>query len=195
LKLLPAPGDRGHLRVIALAGRFGKSAALQAGFDSARGDIIITLDGDLQDDPADIPRLLGKLQEGYDLITGWRYRRQDPLAKKLASRVANSVRRLVTGENIHDVGCALRVFHRRVLDTIYLTKGWHRFFTAIVLKKGFHIMELKVAHHARVYGSSKYGIWDRFSESIFDLGRFCRRDWSQPMERMQEYEVKDTIDR
>jgi hypothetical protein len=117
------------------------------------------------------------------------------MTKKLASRVANGARKLVTEETIHDVGCALPVFHRSVLDTIYLSKGWHRFFTAIVFKKGFRIMELKVTHHPRAYGSSKYGIWDRFSESFFDLVRFHRCEWSQPMERIREYELKDTIRR
>jgi glycosyltransferase involved in cell wall biosynthesis len=193
LKTLSPAKPKGRLQIISFAKRFGKSAALQAGFDAASGEIIITLDGDLQDDPAEIPRLLKKLDEGHDLVSGWRYRRQDPLDKKIASRVANRVRKLVTGEVIHDVGCSLRVFRRQVLNTIYLSKGWHRFFTAIVLKKGFRITELKVVHHRRSYGSSKYGIWDRLRESVFDLMEFRKHDWSLPMPRIQEYETKETI--
>ncbi len=195
LKLLAPPEPSGQLQIISFTKRYGKSAALQAGFDAASGQVIITLDGDLQDDPKEIPGLLTKLHEGYDLVVGWRYRRQDPLIKIVASRIANAVRKQVTGETIHDVGCGLRVFRRDVLNSIYLTKGWHRLFTAIVHVKGFRIAELKVVHRPRRFGVSKYGIWDRLTESFLDLAHFRRHDWSQPMQRTQEYELKEILRR
>lgn len=168
-KLKSAAAEMQELVVITLDGRKGKSAALQAGFDAARGEILITLDGDGQNDPEDIPRLLQKMKEDCDLVCGWRQRRQDPFLKKISSRAANTARRLILGEKIHDVGCCLRVFNRSVIKDLRLEGGEHRFFTALVTNQGFRVGEVQVRHHPRNSGHSKYGIWDRLTESFFDL--------------------------
>lgn len=154
--------------------RGGQSAALQTGFDAARGELIITLDGDLQNDPEDIPKLLKKLKEGYDVVCGWRDGRRDPLLKIIASRIANAVRRAFLREKIHDVGCSLRVFKREVLKKIVLSGEDHRFFTAFAAQYGFRIGETKVRHHPRMHGKSKYGIWRRLTRSLADLYRIRR---------------------
>ena len=158
-----------NLVILSLKIRSGQSSALQAGFDAARGDVIITLDGDLQNDPEDIPKLLEKLKEGYDIVCGWRRDRKDPILKKTASRIANAVRRAVFKEKIHDVGCSLRVFKRGVLQKIILSGEDHRFFTAFATKEGFRIGEARVRHHPRQHGKSKYGIWTRLIRGILDL--------------------------
>lgn len=157
-------------RLLRSPGR-GKADALQAGFDAARGGVIVTLDGDLQDDPADIPRLLGRLDEGYDLVVGWRRRRNDPLSKRLASRAANLLRRLLLGERVHDVGCPLRVFRRSLLSSIRLRGGLHRWLTALAARRGFKVAELEVSHRPRRHGRSKYGNWGRALEAPADLLR------------------------
>ncbi|MGH7198617.1 MAG: glycosyltransferase family 2 protein [Candidatus Omnitrophota bacterium] len=161
--------DSPGLVVLSLKIRSGQSSALQAGFDAARGEILITLDGDLQNDPEDIPKLLEKLKEGYDIVCGWRYDRKDAISKKIASLIANAVRRALFKETIHDVGCSLRVFKRSVLKEIFLSSEDHRFFTAFAAQQGFQIGEVEVRHHPRQHGKSKYGIWTRLIRGILDL--------------------------
>ncbi len=151
--------------------RRGQSAALQTGFDAARGELIITLDGDLQNDPEDIPKLLEKLKEGYDVVCGWRKNRNDPFVRKISSRVANTVRQLLLGETIHDVGCSLRVFKRKVLEKVILGGEDHRFFTAFAAKYGFRVGEVEVRHTPRRYGHSKYDTWKRAWKGCSDLIR------------------------
>ena len=158
-----------HVRVVSLRRNFGQTAAMTAGFDHARGGIIITMDGDLQNDPHDIPQLVGKLNEGYDVVTGWRYDRQDPfLSRKLPSQLANRLISRVTGVGLHDYGCTLKAFRREVIDNINLYGEMHRFIPAIASGMGISFTEVKVNHRARRFGTSKYGI-SRTIRVVLDL--------------------------
>ncbi|MBL7196791.1 MAG: glycosyltransferase family 2 protein [Candidatus Omnitrophica bacterium] len=155
--------------IIDLAKNYGQSTAMQAGFDFTSGEIIITLDGDLQNDPEDIPRLLEKMGEGYDVVCGWRYYRYESLSRKVAAKIANILRRFFWGEKIHDVGCTLRVYLKQTLKDIYLYGHRHRFLTLFLLRMGFKIGELKITHNPRKFGRSKYSIFGRGVKSIVDL--------------------------
>lgn len=155
--------------VIGFRRNFGQTAALSAGFDHAKGDVIITLDADLQNDPKDIPRLLEKLDEGHDLVNGWRFNRKDPFfSRKLPSIIANKIISIVTGVKLHDYGCTLRAFRKEITDNIKLYGEMHRFIPAIASGIGGSIAEIKVNHRARIYGKSNYGI-SRTIRVILDL--------------------------
>ncbi|HKJ64463.1 MAG TPA: glycosyltransferase family 2 protein [Desulfopila sp.] len=148
---------------------FGQTAAMSAGFDYARGEIIVTMDGDLQNDPADIPRLLEKLSMGYDVVTGWRHDRKDPfVSRKLPSMIANKIISYITGVFLHDYGCTLKAFRREITDQIKLYGEMHRFIPPIVSGMGATIAEVKVNHRPRKHGTSKYGI-SRTIRVILDL--------------------------
>lgn len=177
LKALEA--DSPNSVIISLEEHKGQSAAMQAGFDAARGELIITLDGDLQNDPEDIPNLLEKMKEGYDVVCGWRHERKDPLLKRISSGIAVFARRTFTKEKIHDVGCTLRAFKRDVLKNVYLSGSMHRFFTLIMLKSGYKIGEIKVRHHPRKFGKSKYNIRNRLFEGLAGLIRFSGANYDQ----------------
>ena len=167
LEVIQAGDD--HVRVVSLRRNFGQTAAMTAGFDHARGGVIITMDGDLQNDPHDIPQLVGKLNEGYDVVTGWRYDRQDPfLSRKLPSQLANRLISRVTGVGLHDYGCTLKAFRREVIDNINLYGEMHRFIPAIASGMGISFTEVKVNHRARRFGTSKYGI-SRTIRVVLDL--------------------------
>jgi glycosyltransferase involved in cell wall biosynthesis len=155
---LPARDRR--IRVVALARNYGQSKAMQAGFDEARGNVVVSLDGDLQNDPRDIPLLLAKLEEGYDLVAGYRVRRQDALLTRLVpSWVANRLVGWATGVPIRDNGCSLKAYRREVLDQVRLYSEMHRFIPALAVSlAGAAIAEVPVRHHARRFGSSKYGL-------------------------------------
>ena len=155
-----AIGDVPQIRLVRLARNYGQSTAMQAGFDQARGEVIISMDGDLQNDPRDIPRLLARLEEGFDLVAGYRERRQDTLlTRKLPSWVANQIIRGITGVAIRDNGCSLKAYRREVLDRLRLYSDLHRFIPAQAAStSAARISEISVRHHARVYGSSKYGL-------------------------------------
>jgi glycosyltransferase involved in cell wall biosynthesis len=154
--------------VISLRRNFGQTAALSAGFDEAKGEVIITLDGDLQNDPADIPALLEKAKE-YDVVSGWRVNRQDPfLSRRLPSMVANWIISRVTGVHLHDYGCTLKAYHREVVKGIRLYGEMHRFIPAIASWMGTSIAEVPTHHRARRFGRSKYGI-SRITRVILDL--------------------------
>jgi glycosyltransferase involved in cell wall biosynthesis len=155
--------------VVDLVRHSGKSAALQAGFEAARGEWIITMDADLQNDPEDIPGLLVKLGEGYDVVCGWRRNRRDPWRQRAASALAGALRRMFTQEPLHDVGCPFRIFRRSVLREVYLSGGLHRFFTLIVKKLGYRIAEVEVRHHPRLFGKTKFRNGIRLLEGIRDL--------------------------
>ena len=158
-----------HVRVVSLRRNFGQTAAMTAGFDHARGGIIITMDGDLQNDPHDIPQLVGKLNEGYDVVTGWRHDRQDAfLSRRLPSQLANRLISRVTGVGLHDYGCTLKAFRREVIDNINLYGEMHRFIPAIASGMGISFTEVKVNHRARRFGTSKYGI-SRTIRVVLDL--------------------------
>ena len=148
-----------RVRVIRLRRNFGQSAATQAGLDAATGDVIVTLDGDLQNDPADIPLMLAKLEEGYDAVLGERARRQDKmLLRKAPSLVANWLIRKVLGIPFRDFGCALRVVRRDVADGLELYGEMHRFITALLLQQGARVVQVPVRHHPRTAGESKYNL-------------------------------------
>lgn len=181
-----------NLIIVNLCRHSGESAALQAGFDIARGEIIITMDGDCQNDPEDIPDLLNKMDAGLDVVCGWRYSRKDPWDKVVASKIANSARRIIMKEKIHDVGCTLRVFKRSVLKNVYLSKGMHRFFTLIMAKLGYRIGEIKVRHYPRRSGRSKYHIWNRL-RGIMDLITISKSDIYELTKRKTDYAIKEVI--
>ncbi len=158
-----------YVKIISLRKNFGQTAAMSAGFDLAQGDIIIAMDADLQNDPADIPMLLAKINEGADLVTGWRYNRQDPFfSRKLPSKIANRIISFATGVHLHDYGCTLKAFKHEVIKTIKLYGEMHRFIPAIASAMGVTIAEVKVNHRARRFGTSKYGI-SRTLRVILDL--------------------------
>jgi glycosyltransferase involved in cell wall biosynthesis len=148
---------------------FGQTAAMSAGFDHAQGEIIVTMDGDLQNDPADIPLLLKKIAEGYDVVTGWRHARKDPfVSRKLPSMIANKIISYITGVHLHDYGCTLKAFKKEITQHIKLYGEMHRFIPAIASGMGAFITEVKVNHRARIHGVSKYGI-SRTVRVILDL--------------------------
>jgi glycosyltransferase involved in cell wall biosynthesis len=157
--------------IVDLGKKRGQSVALQSGFDKARGEYIVTLDGDLQNDPADIPRLWDKLNEGYDLVCGWRQKRADPWLKVIESSIACGLRRWITKEKSHDFGCSLKIFHRKLLNHIRLTGGLHRFFSLLAARQGYRIAELKVNHLPRRFGRSKYKTISRLPQCLNDLAR------------------------
>jgi glycosyltransferase involved in cell wall biosynthesis len=158
-----------HLVVVSLRKNFGQTAAMTAGFDNATGDLIIAMDADLQNDPADIPVLLEKIHEGYDVVTGWRYDRKDPfLSRRLPSKIANWIISTATGVRIHDYGCTLKAFKHEVIKNIKLYGEMHRFVPAIASAMGISIAEVKVNHRPRRFGQSKYGI-SRTVRVILDL--------------------------
>ena len=172
-----------ELVAVLLRKNYGQTAAMAAGFDVAQGDVIISLDGDLQNDPADIPMLLAKLREGYDLVSGWRHQRQDAaLQRKLPSRIANRLIGRVTGVKLHDYGCSLKAYRREVLSDMRLYGELHRFLPALAFIEGARITEVKVNPRARQYGSSKYGI-DRTFRVLMDLLTvwFMKRFLTRPM--------------
>jgi glycosyltransferase involved in cell wall biosynthesis len=148
-----------HIRIICFRNRSGQTAAMAAGFDRARGEIVVTLDGDLQNDPADIPRLVEELRRGYDVVAGWRKSRQDGFVlRRLPSRIANRLIALVTGVKIHDTGCTLKAFRREVIRAMPIYAEQHRFLPAISAGSGARITELVVNHRPRRFGRSKYGL-------------------------------------
>lgn len=149
-----------RVQVLHLARNFGQTAAMKAGFDHARGDIVVSMDGDLQNDPADIPRLIEELRRGYDLVTGYRENRQDKvLTRLIPSWIANRLIRRITGVQIRDTGCSLRAYRLQVLRSMVLYSDMHRFIPAIaVATSGARISEIPVRHHPRRHGSSKYGL-------------------------------------
>ncbi len=148
-----------RVKVLRFRRNFGQTAALAAGFDYAHGDIVVSLDGDMQNDPVDIPKLVAKLNEGYDLVNGWRLDRQDPfLNRRLPSQIANWIIGLTTQVKIHDYGCTLKVFRREVVKNLKLYGEMHRFIPALVGDVGARITEMPVTHHPRKHGTSKYGL-------------------------------------
>jgi len=160
LRLLePMAGRDPHIRAIQLRRNFGQTAAIAAGIDHSRGKAIVPLDGDLQNDPADIPRLLEKLEEGYDVVSGWRKHRTEPfLRRRLPSMLANLTISLVLGQRLHDYGCTLKAYRREVLRHVQLYGEMHRFMPAYAASIGAKITELPINHRPRRFGKSKYGI-------------------------------------
>ncbi len=161
----------GHsqVRLIQLRRNFGQTAAMAAGFDHARGEIVVPMDGDLQNDPADIPALIRKLQEGYDVVSGWRRQRKDTfLTRKLPSWIANYIIGLITGVRLHDYGCTLKAYHRDVVRHLRLYGDMHRFIPALASWSGARVTEMEVNHRPRIHGQTKYGL-GRTVKVILDL--------------------------
>jgi len=159
---------RDDVCVVKLRRNFGKAAALAHGFAAARGDYLVTLDGDRQDDPAEIPRLVARLDEGFDLVSGWKQSRQDPLSKTLPSRFFNWTVRRTSGIQLHDFNCGLKAYRRDVVDTIYIYGELHRYIPVVADQAGFRVTEEKVSHRRRTAGRSKYG-WQRYLRGYLDL--------------------------
>jgi glycosyltransferase involved in cell wall biosynthesis len=181
--LAEVSSDVPEVVAVLLRKNYGQTAAMAAGFDVAGGEVIVSLDGDLQNDPADIPMLLAKLREGYDLVSGWRHQRQDAaLQRKLPSRMANRLIGRVTGVRLHDYGCSLKAYRKEVLADMRLYGELHRFLPALAFIEGARITEVKVNHRARQFGSSKYGI-DRTFRVLMDLLTvwFMKRFLTRPM--------------
>jgi len=155
-------------KVIQFRTNFGKSDALSAGFSVATGDMIVTMDADLQDDPNEIPKLIAKLRDGYDLISGWKRKRRDPLSKRIPSRFFNFVTAKFTRLPIHDFNCGLKIYRREVVETINVYGELHRYIPALAKWEGFRIGEIEVNHRARKHGKTKYGL-SRFLRGPLDL--------------------------
>lgn len=175
--------SRTDLKGILLRRNYGQTPAMAAGFNHAQGKVIVSLDGDLQNDPADIPLLLAKLEEGYDLVSGWRKNRQDAaLTRLLPSKIANWIIGRVTGVKIHDYGCSLKAYRSELLADMNLYGELHRFLPALAFIEGAKITELPVRHHARKFGRSKYGLWRTF-RVLMDLLTiwFMKKFLTRPM--------------
>jgi glycosyltransferase involved in cell wall biosynthesis len=173
-------------RVLAFTKNTGQSAAMYVGIHAARGEVIILMDGDLQNDPKDIPRLLAEIEKGADLVCGYRAKRRDNLAKKISSRVANSVRSRFTKDGVRDTGCTLKAMRRECRLALVPFRGMHRFIPALVKGMGYRLVEIPVNHRARVHGESKYKFGSRVFKATADM--FAVR-WL--LTRQLKYEVKE----
>jgi dolichol-phosphate mannosyltransferase len=175
------------IRILRFKVNRGLSAALIAGIKEARGNILVTLDSDLQNDPADIPKLLRELDR-YDMATGWRQKREDPWLKRVSSRIGNTVRNRLSGENIQDSACTLRAFKKECMQEIWMFNGMHRFLSTLVKMRGYRIIEVPVTHHPRKFGKSKYNIRNRMVRSFIDLlvVRWMKR-------RRIDYEIEERV--
>jgi dolichol-phosphate mannosyltransferase len=157
-----------QIRILGFKRNCGETAAGAAGIKEARGGIVITIDADLQNDPKDIPRMLDYLKE-YDMVTGWRQKREDSWVKRITSRIANRIRNSLSGEEIQDSGCTFRAYKRECLQDIKLYKGMHRFIPTLVKMEGYRVIEIPIAHHPRKFGVSKYTTWNRMWRAFVDL--------------------------
>jgi len=157
-----------NVRVVRLRRNFGKAAALRAGFDQAHGETVVTIDGDLQDDPAEIPRLLAKLDEGFDLVSGWKTRRRDRLSRRVLSKTFNRVTGAFSGVHLHDMNCGLKAYRAEVVHGLRLYGELHRFIPVLAHYRGFRIAELPVNHRPREHGRSRYGV-ERYLRGFLDL--------------------------
>ena len=161
-------GGLSPLKLIKFRKNFGQTAAFDAGFKNAEGEIIITMDGDLQNDPRDIPLLLAEMEKGFDVISGWRWQRKDSFSKKIFSRVANILRKFFIADTIHDSGCSLKAYKAECFHDLDLFGEMHRFIPALLELQGFKVGEVKVSHHPRVHGQTKYN-WRRSIKGLVDM--------------------------
>jgi len=157
-----------NVRVVRLRRNFGKAAALAAGFANAEGEVVVTIDADLQDDPAEIPRLLAKLDEGFDLVSGWKAHRRDPITRRALSRIFNWVTGRVSGLRLHDLNCGLKAYRAEVVQGLRLYGELHRFIPVLAHYRGHRIAELPVNHRPREHGRSRYGV-ERYLRGFLDL--------------------------
>lgn len=157
-----------NVKAIRHRGNFGKSIALQSGFDASRGEIVITMDADLQDDPKEISKFIKKIKSGYDLVSGWKKKRYDPLSKTIPSKIGNWVARKLTGVKIHDLNCGFKAYKKRVLSDIHLYGELYKFIPVLVTHQNFKVTEIIISHKPRKYGKSKFGM-ERNIKGILDL--------------------------
>jgi glycosyltransferase involved in cell wall biosynthesis len=157
-----------NVKMIEMLTNGGKALALQAGFQTAKGDIVISMDADLQDDPLEIPRFIEKIENGFDMVVGWKKIRKDPLEKTLPSRLFNKVTSMMVGLDLHDYNCGFKAYKRYALRGLNLYGDMHRYIPAILFKQGFKITEIAIEHHPRQFGKSKYGI-ERYTRGFLDL--------------------------
>ncbi|MFH1690114.1 MAG: glycosyltransferase family 2 protein [Candidatus Eisenbacteria bacterium] len=171
-----------NVRVLVFGRNLGKSAALSVGFKEAAGDVVFTMDADLQDDPAELPAMLEVIESGYDLVSGWKKERHDPLSKRLPSKLYNAVTARLSGVRIHDMNCGLKAYRCQVVKTIRVYGELHRYTPVLAQWAGFTVTEVVVKHHARQYGRSKFGA-ERFVRGFFDLVTvlFLRRYITRPL--------------
>ncbi len=178
VKELIAQDNRIHL--ISFRKNFGKAMALESGFRNVNGEIIITMDADLQDDPKEIPNFLAKIEDGYDLVSGWKYNRQDPLEKRLPSKLFNKVTAILSSIQLHDFNCGYKAYRKEVVEAIDIYGELHRYIPILAYRKGFKIAEISVQHNKRQFGKSKYG-FERYLRGLFDsltvsfLGKYYDR--------------------
>ena len=169
-----------NVRVVRLRRNFGKAAALAAGFRHASGDVVVTIDADLQDDPAEIPRLLAKLDEGFDLVSGWKTQRRDPWSRRLVSKLFNAVAGRASGLRLHDMNCGLKAYRAQVVHSLRIYGELHRFLPVLAHDRGFRVAELPVNHRPREHGRSRYGA-ERYARGFLDfltvsfMGRYRHR--------------------
>ncbi len=174
-----ADGDA-RVKVISFYRNYGKAAALAAGFEAATGDVVVTMDSDLQDDPAEIPAMIELLNQGWDMVSGWKKVRHDPLSRRLPSKFYNFIVRLMTGVPVHDSNCGLKVYRAEVVKSVEVYGGLHRYIPALAKYKGFKVTEKVVQHRPRLYGKTKYGL-TRYLHGLLDLftvlfiGRYFQR--------------------
>lgn len=177
-----ARAQNNHIKLITFRANFGKSRALEAGFKLAKGDIIITMDADLQDDPKEISRFIAKIDEGYDLVSGWKYNRLDPLEKRLPSKLFNWVTSKFSGIKIHDFNCGFKAYRKEVAKSISVYGEFHRYIPVLAKRNGFKVTEITVEHHKREYGKSKFG-FERYLRGIYDAvsAWFLLKYYERPM--------------
>lgn len=178
IKEMNAKDERVHL--ISFRKNFGKAMALESGFRNVHGEIVITMDADLQDDPVEIPNFIAKIDEGYDLVSGWKENRKDPLEKRLPSKLFNKVTSKMSGVKLHDFNCGFKAYRKEVVDAIDVYGELHRYIPVLAYRKGFRIAEISVHHNKRQFGKSKYG-FERYLRGLFDsltvafLGKYYDR--------------------
>lgn len=160
--------DRSRIKLIRFRRNFGKSAALSVGFQEASGEVVVTMDSDLQDDPAEIPSLVNEIRKGYDLVSGWKKKRRDPITKTLPSKFFNFVTRMMTGVRLHDMNCGLKAYRREVVKEVKVYGELHRYIPVLASRLGYKIGEIPVTHHRRKYGKTKFGV-GRFWKGFLDL--------------------------
>ncbi|MFC1608601.1 glycosyltransferase family 2 protein [Patescibacteria group bacterium] len=170
------------LKLIGFRKNFGQTAAFDAGIKASAGEIVITMDGDLQNDPEDISLLLEKIEDGFDVVSGWRWKRKDSLSKKIFSRGADKLRKIFMEDSIHDSGCSLKAYRKECFDDLDLYGEMHRFIPALLEMQGFSVSEVKVSHHPRIHGVSKYN-WKRAMKGLVDMISiwFWRKFASRPL--------------
>jgi glycosyltransferase involved in cell wall biosynthesis len=157
-----------HTHIIKLRRNYGQTAALLAGFKTSRGEIVVSMDADLQNDPNDIPKLLETIEEGWDVVCGWRWVRNDPFTKRIPSKISNWFARRIMDVKVHDLGCTLRAYRRRAVENLELYGELHRYLPILISSQGFRITEVKVNHRERLHGETKYGV-SRIFTGFFDL--------------------------